>query len=494
MILLTSEEIEQVAAYFGVATEGQSLADIQRKVRQQLPDIFRREREKLPHKGFAHNGGNLDKFVEYLQSRKDLKVVSTMTFDRPRTIKVRFEDFSSLEVYEEQIRMDFCWDELGMGLHSDSYDVIIQFLFDPNGAIQLAYQKYKSLEETLDYYCKIYNDIINETEVKKALANEKQLEILYASYLEMCERLRPIRKYLDFEILDWNACLKAHGIVPSLNMIAEVKRLMEGKSSEKCNRFAKRYTEAQQVLIGAQTHGLLNSAEQKEIIPWEDLLSELTNSDILDKKRAAYLSVVSQFYIHAIERCDYSGTRYMQKKKSKILADMEVCKIVKELCGADCFIDRSMHKNTVYHVNFVLNDNQVLVFRIGNETPSVETCMRFAKMSIALDSISKQLSKTIHLQYFKAGITGVDANYSEDIQAKLSYLLTEGGAIELSKSYMSIYLPTEHSVGFKITLKIKESDCRLNQILPMINDYLAAYSEGDAINMKGVFTERKPNL
>lgn len=493
MKLLSNQEIEQIAADFGVASEGQTLSDIRYNVLHRLPDIFRSERENLPHKGFFHNKGNLDKFVEYLQAKVRESVESVYKFAHENCVWVKFTDFSTLEVYDEQIRMNHIWDELGIGLHSGFYDVIIQFLFDKDGAIQQSYQKYKSLDDTLDHYSRLFSGVVNEMSIKKALANEKQFGNLYEAYQKMTEEMQVVSRYL--QVSKWEECLRNYGIDPSLKVVKDVKHAIEGKSAEKAKRYSKRYTEAQQVLIGAKKHGLLDKAELKEIRSWEELFPELTNDAVLNKKREDYLNALKRSYDIAIKECDISGTRYMQKKKSKMLADMEVCKQVKELCGADCFIDRSMHKNTVYHVNFVLDENQVLVFRIGKETPSVDTCMRYAMMSIAIDSISKQLSKTINLQNYSAGMINTGSKWSDDTEEKITKIgaLVKDGAVEKSKSHLTIYLPMG-SIGCKIVLKKKEADEQLKQISPFIHDYLAAYGNGNGIDMKGVFIEREPHL
>lgn len=482
MILHTSEEIEKIASSFGIDTENRTLQNIKEAVLLQLPDIFRKEREKLTHKGFAHNKGNRIKFVDYLKANiKDIVSVTEINYDGYTL--VRFKNFSSLEVYDEQIRMDNCWKNLGMGLHSGFFDEIIQFLFDEKGIIQQVYQKYKSLDDTLQLISQNYTKIVNEDNVKKALSSEAYFLKLYESYQGMIENMQSIQKYVSFK--DWNESLKILGIDPSLKTIEQVKRLIEGRIREKSKRYEKRYKESQQVLIGAKNHGLLRKSEWKEIKPWEQLVSELTNEEMIDQKRDNYLSSISQIYTSTLKACDFSGTSYMQKKKSKILADMEICKQIKELCGADCFIDRSAHKNTVYHVNFVLNENQVLVFRIGKNTPSLDTCMRFAHISMAIDEISRQLSKAIKLQIIDSKKINT---YWKEIEK-----LEEGKVERPNNTHISISLPMG-SMCFRISLKYQKADCSLKQFMPLINKYREAYGDGNDIDIKGIFKERTPNL
>lgn len=502
--LLSPDEISAALKELGVQPpEYLSFLELKRELNKVIEKKINSARSKLTYEGQYHNLGNRQTFSDLIAHRFGEGNVSLWTFDGAPYVKLTIKNLGydlRLNIYDDFIEVSIGYRvNFKLGLHSKFYDELLHFLFDEEGEFHTLSKKYDILIKSIDVYDDACVKANNTTCCKNALKDAVKYEALKSSYEKLRTELSPLSDYVHLN--EWTAHIHTYAI----NLIIyEIKNIIFSinRNPVSLHKQKDKYNKLLSVLEGAAKQGLLTKDEFKFVVPFDDLILNLTGDETALK--CSYAESVTNAINQKIQECKKSDTAYMRKKVAGMKADIEMCRQLQSKHGLFCFIDRSHFSGYVDHFNVVDAQDMVWVFRISRNNHSAKDCEKAITLIKLQQDLRESTGTGINLTFVKnthkRKTLEVNAPGIKDDAAEQYKSLAEDircTRLSITGAKVSITFPIG-AITASLSLKRKESTEVLIRIKPIILEFQAKYKRGlgfdSAEIFKGSYDKRAPKL
>lgn len=209
----------------------------------------------------------------------------------------------------------------------------------------------------------------------------------------------------------------------------------------------------------------------------------------------------------SIRGCETSDSKYMQAKLKKIVEGQELSNTLNaEYSCVYCFVDRSKHSGTVWHLNVLMPNGKVLIFRLGNKILTPKDCTPMLELAKAMVEVGEITGKGVVLggrnyggESLKSKNLCNDDEQKQWIGETLKGLRTDD--IRISHGYLRIGMYLGKGNGFDNTnrvwkISVKMSDVRdcLPAIVERIKVFKKSLKKIDSRNIKGLMSNFAPHF